>query len=177
MVAARLVMGGHEREARRVYDASIEEARRRWEATSDSLTDGRRLATALYLAKQWDKAWPILQWLAGRPEAGSLGRVRDLGMLGTIAASRGDSSEAARVDRLLALDRTPRLFGLNTYYRACIAAHLGDKPRAIALLEQSHAEGVRFEPYSISQLPGLAEPGLDPLRDYPQYQEFIRPKG
>jgi hypothetical protein len=63
------------------------------------------------------------------------------------------------------------VFGEHTYYRAGIAANLGERERAVELLRDAFAQGQYFG-YSLHN--SLA---LEPLRGYPPFEELIRPKG
>jgi tetratricopeptide (TPR) repeat protein len=92
-------------------------------------------------------------------------------LLGVIAARRGDTAVAMAVaDRLAALDR-PYLHGANTWWRARIAAVLGSRDEAIRLLEQAYLEGLHlWQPLHV-------EPDFDPLRTYPPFVAFGRPRG
>jgi tetratricopeptide (TPR) repeat protein len=93
------------------------------------------------------------------------------GERGFIAATRGDSALAMEDTEWLAdLDRR-YLYGQNTYWRAAIAGVLGDLDGAVDLLWQAHAEGMA---YSLSFEFDIT---LDPLRDHPEFQELMRPKG
>ena len=59
----------------------------------------------------------------------------------------------------------------NAYWRAGIAAALGERERAMQLLRQSGP---------LNWYPNLLEhvdPNLEPLWDYPPFQELLRPKG
>jgi TolB-like protein len=98
--------------------------------------------------------------------------------LGTLAARAGDRDQAQRVAARLAA-RPPRpgltgpiddSWGAHTYARAVIAAWLGDTDLALVLLRQAHAEGLQFSPTL------HADPDLDPLREDPRFQEWIRPR-
>jgi predicted Zn-dependent protease len=64
-----------------------------------------------------------------------------LGRLGTAEAHLGNRSEAERVSASLAAFSRPYLFGDHTYARARIAAALGDRARAVELLEAAWTEG------------------------------------
>lgn len=94
------------------------------------------------------------------------------GLLGTLAARRGDRLEAVRIsESLAALDR-PYLRGSNTFWRACIAARLGERDEAVRLLRQTFEEGWTGVWDAIH-----SEPELEPLRDYEPLREFARPRG
>lgn len=74
------------------------------------------------------------------------------------------SEELSKIDR-------PYLFGNHTYWRACIAALLNDKERAVALLQESFNQGRDFGAYLRRDI------DLEPLWDYPPFKEILRPKG
>ncbi|HSN55050.1 MAG TPA: serine/threonine-protein kinase [Candidatus Sulfomarinibacteraceae bacterium] len=93
--------------------------------------------------------------------------------LGIAAAGSGDRSSAVqaseRLNELGELPNYPRPW--TTYYRSGIAAHLGDREEALRLLRQSISEGM---PYGIwFHLDRV----IEPLRDDPEFQETVWPKG
>ena len=63
------------------------------------------------------------------------------GYLGVLAARRGDRAAAMAAERALAELREPYLLGRHTYWRARIAALLGDRERAVTLLRDALKEG------------------------------------
>ena len=67
------------------------------------------------------------------------------------------------------IDR-PYMFGNHTYWRACIAALLGEKEEAMNLLREALAQGVSYTRLH-------PDMDLEPLWDYPPFQELIKPKG
>ena len=82
-----------------------------------------------------------------------------------------DRDEAARVDSLLAARDVPYQLGGPTMNRARIAAALGDRERAVNLLQDGFSRGSAY---------GIwlhREPAFDGLRDYPAFMELLRPKG
>jgi tetratricopeptide (TPR) repeat protein len=99
-------------------------------------------------------------------------RMNVQGMLGGLAARRGDAGEAARISSWLAELDNPYLRGGNTYFRARIASLLGEREEALRLLQQSHREGL-LDFWLVIH----TEPDFAFLRDYPPFQEFVRPKG
>jgi len=137
---------------------------------SGPVADQARLAglcEALCQAERWDEAYEVCRTLVAKApqDQGHLGR------LGCLAARRGLRAEAMRISEELRQMSGPYLFGEHTYRRACIAALLGEKQKAIDLLRQSFAEG-------LNQAPGLhREMDLEPLWDDPAFKELLRPKG
>ena len=121
----------------------------------------------LAYAGSLDEAQQILDTLVAEdPE-----NIQYRGERGLIAARRGDSVLAMQ-DRewLASLDqRLPS--GWDTFYRGLITAELGELEVALDLLWQAFAEG---QPYGAwMEWDGY----FDSLRDYPPFQEWLRPKG
>jgi tetratricopeptide (TPR) repeat protein len=169
-----MMEGARELYARGYKDASLEFAAMAIEwaegrPEAERKTEGRRgfYANALYIAGRIDEAGRIYGSLAAEhPENISL-----QGILGTLAARRGDREEALRVfEELGKIDR-PFLFGSPAYWRACIAALLGEKEQAVALLREAFGQG---RSYGVSLHRDI---DLEPLWDYPPFKELIRPKG
>lgn len=52
-----------------------------------------------------------------------------------------------------------------------MAAALGQSPTAVALLQEAFSNGVQY------WINLHRYPFLDPLREYPPFQDFMRPKG
>jgi len=125
------------------------------------------MADHLRAAERWQEARGLcLQLAAERPDDVNL-----KGCLGVLAARLGNHDEArATLEDLRRLD-DPYLFGNNTYWAACIAAQLGEHERAVELLRQALSQGFRVD----MQL--HADMNLEPLYDYPPFEELRRPKG
>ena len=130
-------------------------------------------AEVLYTAERWEEAQ--IQFAQLHKE--DPGYYRWLGRLGTLAARQGDRKEALRILDLLENDKNPYQFGRNTLFRAAIAAILGEKERAVNLLEKSLEQGsVYIFNYPMRE---AIHPNMDfePLYDYPPFKELIKPKG
>jgi tetratricopeptide (TPR) repeat protein len=126
-----------------------------------------QLGQVYYLMGKWQEAARIFSELARE----SAQDINYQGYLGALAVRQGDRAGAERIaESLRALDGRYR-FGQHTYCRARIASLLGEKDEAVALLRDAFAQGYRF---SISV---HRDPDFEPLRDYPPYQELLRPKG
>jgi serine/threonine-protein kinase len=125
------------------------------------------LARALYVAEQWEESQSLIEELAAeKPD-----NINYKGYLGTLAARRGDKEEALRIsEELKNIDR-PFLFGSHTYWCACISSLLGQREQAVALLREAFAQGYRYGVHLHRDM------DLEPLRDYPPFQELLRPKG
>ena len=122
------------------------------------------LAENLYLAERWGDAQRLYQQLARDYPKNH----RYLAQLGCLAARRGDRQTALRISEQL---RSFHDYSLDAS-RAGIAALLGDREQAVALLYQSFDEGMEYGPYSPQYWIDF-----ESLHDYPPFQELIRPKG
>jgi tetratricopeptide (TPR) repeat protein len=124
------------------------------------------LAEVLYQAERWDEALPLYEELAAEnPEVPTY-----LGALGRLAARRGDRDEALRVsEELRSAQFTPIEMMSATLERAKIAALLGDREEAMTLTR------------AVGQIQHAAirhrDIDFESLRDYPPFQELMRPKG
>jgi len=94
------------------------------------------------------------------------------GMVGVLAARRGDHATAQQVERALATRTGAFLAGRTTAYRAAIVAILGDPDRALALLREAISEGA----YPVSGAL-YSDPAFASLRGLPAFEELVRPKG
>ena len=132
-------------------------------------TDGfsRELALVYYVAERWDQARAIFEQLA----AAAPGNPNWLGYLGVLAARRGDRDAAMRISDALVGTASPYDHGREPYWQACIAAQLGERERAMALLRQAYADGRAYD------LSLHRDVDLEPLRGYPPFDEFLEPRG
>src|SRR3989441_315202 len=96
------------------------------------------------------------------------------GLLGARAAQRGARAEAARLDRVLVALERPLDRGQATYWRACIAALLGERDTAVDLLARALDAGYV---YQVRYLNAHVEPSFAALRGYTRFQKLLRPKG
>jgi tetratricopeptide (TPR) repeat protein len=122
---------------------------------------------ALSVAERWEEARDAAaQLVRDRPQF-----PQNFVLLGVLEARIGNAEAAQRiVEELLAWEgRGGRSDA--TYCQACIAAQLGDLDEAVRLLRRAFSEGRR---YSIAM---HCDINLEPLWDYPPFQELIRPKG
>jgi len=123
------------------------------------------LANAYYVAERWNEAKTIYQELVRKyPES-----IVTLGYLGAIAARLGDSTEAKRIISVLKNMNGPYIFGEHTYWQGDIASLLGEKEKAVMLLREALGQGQWY-----SRL--HRDMDLEPLRNYPPFQELIKPK-
>jgi tetratricopeptide (TPR) repeat protein len=118
------------------------------------------------LLGRWDEAYALMKELVeDHPD-----NVEYRGRLGSMAARLGRHDQAREAARWLEdLDR-PYLFGTDKFYRAKIAAQLEEPMEAVYLLREAFAEGYGFPIWLHRQM------DFESLRDFPPYQEFVRPK-
>jgi tetratricopeptide (TPR) repeat protein len=135
----------------------------------------------LYRAERWGDALRLYKELAEEyPE-----NTEYLAGLGRLAARRGDREDALRISEELRSVERPHLDPIHALERARIAALLGNREEAMTLLQQAIDQGVncdRRHPMVGDRLLGhQVHPHRDidfeSLRDYPPFQEFLRPKG
>jgi hypothetical protein len=134
-----------------------------------------RHGEALYMAERWPEAKAVFAALAAEKPA----YVHAKGWLGVIAARQGDSAGAQRISAELGALNPKYLYGIDALWQAQIAAILGDKDGAVALLRESVARGYGWskerETYGYGFLyPHLMD--LEALRGYPPFEELVKPK-
>jgi tetratricopeptide (TPR) repeat protein/predicted Ser/Thr protein kinase len=165
--ARELYAHGYKDASREAIAKAIEWVESRPDAERKTEAGQGFYADALYTAGRWDEAGRIFESLA----AGHTEKIDYQGYLGTLAARRGDRDGAMKIAE--GLEKTDRrfLFGDHTYWRACIAALLGEKERAVALLKEAFSQGRSYRVGIHRDI------NLEPLWDYPPFKELLRPKG
>ncbi len=93
-----------------------------------------------------------------------------------IAVQRGDTVQAMRDAEWLDVYLTPDVPGAGwrlspLFWEGVIAAALGERQQAVAYLRESYVQGRLHRWYDRVRVE------FDPLRDYPPFQELMRPKG
>jgi tetratricopeptide (TPR) repeat protein len=145
--------------------------------TEDAETERHRyvLARTYYTGEKWNEATKIFEKLTKDHPT----NVEYKGYLGLLAVRQGDSDEVLRIAKELEQMDRPRMFGENLYWLASMAAVEGQKPRAIHLLREALAQGhsllrptLDYTDFSLH-----CEMNFESLRDDPDFQELIRPKG
>jgi tetratricopeptide (TPR) repeat protein len=166
LIGAELRTHGHEAAAQRAFAAALAwlDARPAEERATPSR---RRLrALVLYDLRRLDEARPLFDRLAAEQPRDPEFR----GYLGALAARRGDRAAALAADTALAALPGPYLAGQHTYWRARIAALLGQHERAVTLLRDALLEGRTY--FDVHP-----EADFAALRAVPSFQELVRPKG
>jgi len=169
MLAASLELRAHGNmeEAKELADQAVMWYRSL--GSEEDATEDQRynLATALYYAGDLDEALRLFNRLSTEnPD-----NLEYIGILGAIAARRGDRKEALRISDELKNRDPLYLFGTHTYWRACIASLLGEAENAVRLLREAFSQG---EWYSDDLYTNIA---FEPLRNYKPFQDLIKPKG
>jgi len=122
---------------------------------------------ALFLAGRYEDAQEVYDILVeDLPDSVSF-----RGRRAFIAATRGDTALAVDDAAWLEALSRPYLRGGHTFCRGVIAGALGQHDDAVRLLRQAYQEGKSHSWYDMVQA------DLAPLRDYPPFQELLRPKG
>jgi tetratricopeptide (TPR) repeat protein len=122
---------------------------------------------ALNAAERWHEARDFVQRIVDEEP----GVVHHLGLLGVLEARIGRTDEARRIAAALYAPEDVRSHAERTFWRACITSQLGQLDEAVRLLQRSLAEGHRFSDEFHRDI------NLEPLWDYPPFQELIEPKG
>jgi tetratricopeptide (TPR) repeat protein len=127
----------------------------------------KSLANALWMVGRWHDIDNLIVW----PIDTGPSEYKLAGWLGVIAAIKGDDDLAMQVSDDLPVSDGPRAVAWGRYWQACIAAHLGENDRAVELLAEAFSKGYPFSVRLHSSM------DLEPLWDYPPFQELIEPKG
>jgi serine/threonine protein kinase/tetratricopeptide (TPR) repeat protein len=165
--AQELRAHGHKEESLKIAGEAVEWYRGRPAEEAAKEANRYYLASALNLLERWEEARAIFEaLLLEKPD-----NIDYKGYLGSIAARLGDREKALQISSELKALTKPYLFGNHTYWRACIASLLGEKEQAVALLRESFAQGKEYGIYLHRDM------DLEPLHDYPPFQELLKPKG
>jgi TolB-like protein/tetratricopeptide (TPR) repeat protein len=165
--AAELRAHGHREASVRLADRAVSWCETQPETTRPSGGWIGPHADALRHAERWQEAADIL-----RPVVqGGSNESAIIGVFGGLAGRLGDREVAMEASEALRRLDDPHLFGRHTYRRACIAAVLGEREDAMALLRQAIAEGIGYGSYLHIEI------DLESLWDDPEFIELLRPKG
>ncbi|HUV06387.1 MAG TPA: tetratricopeptide repeat protein [Spirochaetia bacterium] len=145
--AVELYAHGHREACQEIIRKAVEWYENRPDEEKKTKEYRTLLASVYYSSRQWEEAGKIFEELTVEdPES-----IEYKGYLGALAACRGDREGALRFFEELEKTNRPYLFGGQTYQRACIAALLGDRERAVALLKEAFSR----LPFLASVSPGL----------------------
>jgi serine/threonine protein kinase/tetratricopeptide (TPR) repeat protein len=129
------------------------------------------LARAFYTLDKWDEAESLISILHKELPVDTVDGVDDYGYLGLIAARKGDREKALKISQELKDNKTLYLFGHPPYWRARIAALLGDKEGAVILLQEAIKQGLDYQNLY------LYPQDFESLQDFPPFQQLMKPKG
>ncbi|MCB2222014.1 MAG: hypothetical protein KQI35_16630 [Bacteroidetes bacterium] len=164
MTAQELRAQGYSEDADKVIDRSI-----KWFLEHTEVEDQSYLATAYYVAEQCDESEKLFTELLQKdPE-----NIEYQGYLGAIAARKGNVQKAEEISDALGRVNQVGSHGLNIFWRARIAAILGQNDQAVALLQDTFAKGFHNWYYDI---PYYEIMDFENLRDYEPFRELIKPK-
>ncbi len=127
-----------------------------------------RLAQALLCLDRTEEALAVFRELS----AETPDEVMYRGQVGAALARLGRAGEAQRIEAELAALTRPYLRGDPAFWRACIAAQLGEKDRAVDLLRQAFAQGRVRDWFGNTH----RELFLEPLRGYPPFEQLMKPR-
>jgi hypothetical protein len=151
-------------DARRMASRAEAWYQKRLDSGGDA-ADSSGLAMAFYLQERWSESRALFAALvASRPD-----QLHYMGYIGTAAARLGDRPTALVSMKLLERAGGDSR-GIYTYWRADIAALLGERDRALALLREARDQGnaIYFKMHS--------DPDLESLRGEPAFVEIERPR-
>ncbi|MCI0698147.1 protein kinase [candidate division KSB1 bacterium] len=165
--AAELREHGHRQAAFAVLDRAISWYQNRPSKEAATASHRYGLGRTLYMAERWEEAQALFEKLAVEDSS----HIDYQGHLGTIAARRGEVERARRIAEQLQRLQRPYLSGNHTYWRAKIAALSGERERAVTLLREAFAQGYNYGAHVSRDM------DLESMRDYPPFQELMKPKG
>jgi tetratricopeptide (TPR) repeat protein len=160
-VALELKLHGH----REAYETVINRALA-WFASQPSDEERYNRGRTFYYAGRWEDADTLFAALI----EDSPDNLTYRGFRGATLAHLGRRDAAMAIDRWLSELEQPFMRGSNTRWRAAIAAILGERERAVRLLQQALREGSYYGT-SLHR-----DPAFESLRDYRPFQELFRPK-
>jgi tetratricopeptide (TPR) repeat protein len=170
--AGELAAHGHADAAHAMAGRAVEYYEKRLKA--DKPTDNLRssYAGALLRAGDCRQALPICRDLARvKPDNRAyLSRQGDYAV--ALAACGGSRDEARKIADALATADRPFLLGEHLYQRARVLAALGDGEGAVRELQAAFAKG---NPWNGSAM--HVDACWDPIRSYPAFVEWVKPKG
>jgi tetratricopeptide (TPR) repeat protein len=173
--AGELRAHGHRAASMEVAKQSLDWLRDRNEEEAERERHRYVLARTLYVSEKWEEARLIFHELA----ADYRDNLEYKGYLGTLAVLLDDQNETLKISSELEYMDRPYLFGEHKYWLSCMAAVDGERARAVALLREALAQGQSLFRCTLEhcELHLHCDMNLESLRDDPDFQELIRPKG
>ena len=170
--AGELAAHGHADAARAMAGRAVEYYEKRLKTGKPTDTLRSSYAGALLRAGDCRQALPIRRDLARvKPDDRAyLSRQGDYAV--ALAACGGSRDEARKIADALATTDRPFLLGEHLYQRARVLAALGDGEGAVRELQAAFAKG---NPWNGSAM--HLDTCWDPIRTYPAFAEWVKPKG
>ncbi len=167
--AQELTLHGFQNDALDFIKPAIDYYAQRVENQPNSRRDRWLLGEALYLERDWDASAKIFAGLLRDHPA----EVDYLGYVGVLAARRGLFEEAMRTSAdLAALDLPFRPFtqGVQSIWRARIAALIGDRDAALELIRDGISRGYGYHLLHGHEIDWIGMKGYEP------YERLLRPE-
>jgi predicted Zn-dependent protease len=165
--AAFLRVNGYKEQSQKLFGQAIQWLENRPVQEKEDSYHRAQLASAMYYVGNWDRALDLYSRLSKEePE-----NIRYVRYLGCLAVRLGNREEALHISKKLEEMKRPYLFGQDIYARACIASLLDEKEAAVRLLREATSQGLLYFEHFYRDI------DLEPIRGYPPFQEFIKPKG
>jgi tetratricopeptide (TPR) repeat protein len=164
--AHELVAHGHRVAGTEMLNRCIQWDLERAQGGGDNIR--HRLSWSLIFAGRFDEARPYLEELAkARPDNFNV-----IGPLAVLEAAQGNRDEADRLDQFIDAHQVSDSYweGRKAYWRAAIAARLGNRPEAVRLLAETVAESGSFQGFH-------ADLFFESLWDYPPFALLMEPAG
>ena len=158
---------GHLAAARELAQRALDWSARQPDSVNATAAAHMTRGRLLYLLENWQAAVETFR----DPRALAVDPVSRLGYDGTIAARRGDTAAARHYADSLARPGPSPFRGAATLWRARIAAVLGERDNAVALLRQAFDEGLGFGLWVHRDI------DFESLRSYPPFVELTKPQG
>jgi len=165
--ALELRAHGHESDADEILTRARQSIATRSGEVAKRPSLQRTAANIFFASRQFDSAQTLYAALAVRDTSDIMAR----GRMGSSAALRGDTAAARRISDELSRITRPYTFGEPSYWRAAIAASLGEKETAVRLLTEALARGDRKMP----EIHRVEE--FQSLRGFEPFEALLRPKG
>jgi predicted Zn-dependent protease len=158
---------GHKEAALQILNQVVQWFESRPQAEKVLAVNRWGLTRTLYILDKWDEA----ETLSGGLHSEMPDNIDYYGLLGSIAARKGNREKALKISQELKDNKTPYLFGSPNYWRARIAALLGDKEASVNMLREAIKQGLDYtDLYFYPQ-------DFESLQDFPPFQQLMKPKG
>jgi len=165
--SAELRAHGHRQPSIALADRAIEWWQSRPPEEAATIQNRMGLALACYQAERWADAESVFRALVAEDPQD----IESLGYMGSLAARRGDREKAMAISASLEGRAVRPQLGGDAYRQSRIAALLGDREGAVALLREAVARGWAYDVWLHQDM------DLESLRGYPPFEEFARPRG